>query len=137
MVPTHQALARAFALAASAADEYEWRIAAHALYYAFFHYAGEALEGKTTDRDWRFYWNEIPSDGPSPRKTHRLLQMGWERYRNDYTDANDGRRVRRRLRAAHGIRADADYYFDIDFTRSQLDRLVIIVRRLITVIDES
>ena len=137
MVPTHQALARAFALAASAGDEYEWRTAAHALYYAFFHYAGEALESKTADRDWRFYWNEIPPNGQEVRKTHRLLQMGWERYRNDYTDANDGRRFRRRLRAAHRVRTDADYRFDIDFTRSQLDRLITIVRRLITIIDES
>ena len=137
MVPAYQALARAFALAASAGDEYERRPAAHALYYAFFHYAGEALESKTAGKDLRFYWNEISPDGSRPRKTHRLLQMGWERYRNEYTDANDGRRVRRRLRAAHAVRADADYYFDIDFTRPQLDRLITIVRWLITVIDES
>ena len=136
MVPARQALARAFALADAASDEYEWRTAAHALYYALFHYAGEALATKTAGGTWTFYWHGHYPDGRPVVKTHVALQKGRQRYRNDLTSANDGRRVRRLLSNAHNVRKFADYRFDADFTPAFLDRLVAIVRRLIPIIDE-
>ena len=137
MVPARQALARAFALADAANDEYEWRTAAHALYYALFHYAGEALESKTAGRDWRFYWNGTPSNGRPVRKNHGSLQTGWERYRNDYTDMQDGSEVLTLLRQAHQIRIVADYSFAADFNRAALDLLVITTQNLVAIIDGS
>ena len=63
MVPARQALIRAFALAAAAGDEYERRLAAHALYYALFHCAGEALADKTAGQLRPFYWRGRYPDG--------------------------------------------------------------------------
>ena len=137
MVPACEALARAFRLAASASDEYQRRTAAHSLYYALFHYAGESLAAKTAGETWRFYWHGRYPDGRSVVKTHTALQKGWQRYRNDHTNANDGRRVRRLLYNAHDVRKFADYRFDVDFTQAILDRLVAIVQRLIPLIDAS
>ncbi len=136
MVPARQALARAFSLAASASDEFQRRTAAHSLYYALFHYAGETLAAKTAGETWRFYWHGRYPDGRPVIKTHAALQRGWQRYRNDLTNANDGRRVRRLLSDAHNVRKFADYRFDADCTPAILDRLVAIVQHLIPIIDE-
>ena len=137
MVPPSQALVKAFALAENAGDEYEWRTAAHALYYALFHYAGEAPESKTADLDWRFYWNERRPNGHPVYKTHRLLQEGWIRYRDDYTDANDADEVLRLFLTAREQRQAADYHYHVDFTRARLDSLVDAVQQPIRIIDTS
>ena len=102
-----------------------------------FHYAGEALESKTAGRDWRFYWNGTPSNGRPVRKNHGSLQTGWERYRNDYTGAQDGSEVLLLLQQAHQIRIAADYSFATDFTRDALDLLVITTQDLVAIIDGS
>ena len=122
MVPPSQALVKAFALAENAGDEYEWRTAAHALYYALFHYAGEALERNTVGLDWRFYWNERRPNGHPVYKTHKLLQEGWVRYRDDNTRADDADEVLRLFLTAREQRQAADYHYHIDFTRARLDQ---------------
>ena len=135
MVPARQALNLAFALAAAAGDEYERRIAAHALYYALFHCAGETLAAKTAARSRPFYWQGRYPNGSRVIKTHAALQNGWRLYRNTYANLKDGARTRRLFSDAHRVRKAADYDLDSDFPPSALNRLVSIVRRLIPIID--
>ena len=135
MVPAQQALSRAFALAAAAGDEYERRIAAHALYYALFHCAGEALAAKTAGQPRPFYWRGRYPDGRRVLKAHAALQNGWRRYRN--ANEKDGGRIRRLFSDAHKIRKAADYDLDRDFTGADLNRLTVIANRLIPVIDAA
>ena len=135
MVPARQALNRAFALASAAGDEYERRLAAHALYYALFHCAGEALADKTAAQLRPFYWRGHYPDGRAVLKTHTGLQNGWRRYRNAAASAGDGRFVARLFRDAHETRKKADYDLDGDFTVANLNRLTAIVNRLIPIID--
>ena len=135
MVPARRALNRAFALAAAASDEYDRRIAAHALYYALFHCAGESLAAKTAGQIRPFYWRGRYPDGRRVLKTHAGLQNGWRRYRNAVANAGDGRRVARLFWIAHEARKKADYDLDTDFTCTDLNRLTAIVNRLIPIID--
>ena len=137
MVPPSQALVRAFALADAASDEYEMRTAAHALYYALLHYAGEALESKTDGLNRRFYWNELRPNGHPAQKTHKYLQEGWVRYLDGYTNANNGDHVYRLLRRAHKQRQAADYQYRSDFTRAKLDELLDSVQQLVPIIDDT
>ena len=137
MVPPSQALARAFALAEAADDEYERRTAAHALYYAFFHYAGESLESRTVGLERPFYWNGLRPNGHPVYKTHKLLQEGWVRYRDDYADANDADNVLRYFQIARERRALADYHYDADFTSVELDQLVDAIQKLVLIIDDA
>ena len=135
MVPARRALNRAFTLAGAAGDEYERRLAAHALYYALFHCAGEALADKTAGQLRPFYWRGRYPDGRAVLKTHTGLQNGWRRYRNAAASAGDGRFVASLFRDAHEARKKADYDLDGDFTGANLNRLTAIVNRLIPIID--
>ena len=133
MVPARQALIRASALAAAAGDEYERRLAAHALYYALLHCAGEALADKTAAQLRPFHWRGRYPDGRRVLKAHAALQNAWRHYCN--ANGKDGGRIRRLLSDAHKIRKAADYDLDRDFTPADLNRLTAIVNRLIPIID--
>ena len=138
MVSGSEILARALALADSASDEFERRTAAHAVYFALFQYAGETLEDKTLRLDWRFRWNLRRPDGRlAGEKGHGALQSGWQHYLTQYRNPADGNELQRLMRAAHNLRVDADYHYDLDFPPSKLDTLIGLTRAILAIIDSN
>ena len=138
MVSGSEILARALELADSAGDEFERRTAAHAVYFALFQYAGETLEAKSRRLDWRFRWNLRRPDGRAVgEKGHGTLQSGWQHYLARYRNPADGNEVQRLLRAAHNLRVDADYHYDLDFPSAKLDMLIGLTRAIVAVIEKD
>ena len=138
MVSGSEILAKALALADSAGDEFERRTAAHAVYFAIFQYAGETLEAKTHGLDWRFRWNlRRPNGRLAGEKGHGTLRSGWQHYLTQYRNPAEGDEIQRLLRAAHNLRVDADYHYDLDFPQSKLDMLIGLTRAILAIIDRN
>ncbi|MYC33352.1 MAG: hypothetical protein F4X64_09265 [Chloroflexi bacterium] len=138
MVSGSEILARAFTLANLAYDEFDRRTAAHAVYFAIFQYAGETLEAKTGALDWRFRWNTRRPDGRlAGEKGHGTLQSGWRYYFAQYGDPAHGNEVQRLLRAAHNLRVDADYHYDLDFPSAKLNTLLSLAEEIQSIIDSA
>ena len=108
------------------------------MYFALFQYAGETLEAKIGTLDWRFRWNTRRPDGRLVGdKGHGSLQSGWRYYFVQYGNPADGSEVQRLLRAAHNLRVDADYHYDLDFPPAKLNMLINLVNEIRSIIDDA